>query len=655
MNQRRPVDLNAVNITDEFWSPRIHANDTSTLDGIYEHLVESGHFNNLKRVANDIRKDKQSAREQRMYRDESDIYKWIEAASYALSRRSDPNLKSKLDNAISLLESAQEDDGYLNSYFSLYALSDRWSNLIMMHELYVAGHLFEAAVAHHNATGERRLMNVAKSFADHICDEFSNRNAAPGHQEVELALVKLYRETSNQRYLEIARAFLDRRGQDDSVFAHEMSNFKSAPCSKDIFNEYQDLLFNDSGDYDGKHVQDHCPVREQSEGVGHAVRAVYMYCAMADVAMETGEEELATAVKRIWDNIIKRRMYLTGGIGSHHQNEGFTQDYHLPTDTAYAETCAAIGNVMWNHRLLQMTGKGKYGDVMEQTLYNGVLAGVSLDGRKFFYTNPLESDGNNHPLDHISQVRFRITRGRWFDTPCCPTNLARLLGSLGRYIYLIEENVISVELFITSSVEVMVGDCEVQLEQETAYPWGETIEININTDNPVEFILRLRIPGWCSDSAAAVNNSPREVDITDGHIRINRTWQDGDSVRLKLPMPVTQVEAHPSLRDVAGQLALKRGPIVYCFEDIDNDVELNQTYLPADGNFTAEYDQHLLDGIVAIHVKAHVHEHCNFESLYRAQTRSETKEMRLTAIPYYAWANRGQARMQVWMNNCDCS
>jgi DUF1680 family protein len=655
MQRKRTPDIESVDIDDEFWSPRIRTTDTAIIDAVYRRLVESGRLENLRRAADGTRGDARLACANRMYRDESDVYKWLEAASYALSRRSDPDLEARVEYLISLLERAQRDDGYLNSYFSLYAPEDRWTHLTTMHELYGAGHLFEAAVAHHEATGDTRLLDVATAFADHVCEEFASRDGAPGHQEVELALVGLFRVTDDERYLELARAFLDARGRDDSPFAREMTTPESVPCTDEIYEEYRELLFDEAGEYDGTHIQDHLPVRNQSTAVGHAVRATYMYCAMADVAMETGDEALAAAVERIWTNATRRRMYVTGGLGTDHKNEGFTADYDLPTDTAYAETCAAIGNAMWNHRMLRMTGEGKYGDVLERTLYNGVLAGVSLDGTRFFYTNPLESDGDSHPLEHVSEVRFTLRRREWYDTPCCPPNVARFLGSLGEYAYLLDGDELSVELYVGGSVRTIVDGSAVELAQETAYPWDETVEFGVAAEAPVEMALRLRIPGWCRDPTVRVNGEAVLPDVRDGHAELRRTWTDGDEVELRLPMPVTRVEAHPEVTAVAGRVALERGPVVYCFEGVDNDIHPERVRFGGDADFSAEYDPDLLDGVVVIRGEAAVTESSDGDRLYRPRTAADGRTTMMTAVPYYAWANRDRSEMRVWMRACDCT
>lgn len=647
--------LSSATIDDDFWSPRRQVNREVTLDVGYQQLVESGRFENLRRAISDSREDQQLALENRMYRDESDIYKWLEAASYALAAEPTPDLEAKIDYAISLLEDAQEDDGYLNAYFSLYAPDDRWTNHGVLHELYSAGHLFEAAVAHYEATGKRRLLDVATAFADHLCAEFDDGGGAPGHQEVELALVKLYRTTGQRQYLDLAKTFLDERGGPDSPFRRELDDPKSVHGTEKIMQGYRERFLDENGEYDGRYIQDHEPVREQSTAVGHAVRATYMYVAMADVAMETGDEELQEALERIWSNTTKKRMYVTGGLGNSHENEGFTSDYDLPNDTAYAETCASIGNILWNHRMLQLTGNGKYGDLMERTLHNGFLAGVSLDGTRFFYANPLASDGQSHPLEHVSEVRFTLKRQKWFNTPCCPPNVARFLGSLEKYVYFLDKNAVTVNLYIGGSVQTTVDGTTVTVSQETDYPWKDVVDLAVSTQKPVEMMLRPRIPGWCPDPMIAVNGDPIDPPVTDGYAEVERIWENGDELTLKLPMPVTQVDAHPELTPAAGRVALERGPVVYCFEGVDNDVTLENVCLSVDADFSAEFDEDLLGGVVALRGEGTVTDADYSDgSLYRPRTDTAPDTTTMTAIPYYAWANRDKSEMRVWMRACDC-
>lgn len=655
MAGKQTPDLADVTIDDEFWSPRVRTTDTATVEAVYRQLVDSGRFENLRRAAEGVPGDERLALENRMYRDESDVYKWLEAASYALSRRSDPDLEARVEYVVSLLEGAQSDDGYLNSYFSLHAPEDRWTNLTYMHELYSAGHLFEAAVAHHEATGGSRLLDVATAFADHIVDVFAESDGAPGHQGVELALVRLYRCTGQRRYLDLAKSFLDERGGDDSRFAREMADPDSALCTDAIYEEYRDLLFDEDGTYDGKHIQDHLPVRDQSTAVGHAVRATYMYAAMADVAMETGDEALAAAAERIWTNAVGKRMYVTGGLGNDHGNEGFTSDYDLPNDTAYAETCAAVGSIGWNHRMSRLTGEGKYGDLVERTLYNALLAGVSLDGTEFFYANPLESDGESHPLEHVSEVRFPLQRREWYDTPCCPPNVARLLASLGEYLYLIDDDELSVELYVGSSVRTSVAGSPVTVEQTTDYPWDGTVEISVRTDSPVEMTVRPRIPAWCSNPSIAIEDETVTPDVEGGHVELRRTWTDGDTLTLELPMPVRQVEARPEVTAAAGRVALQRGPVVYCLEGVDNDVALENVCLREDAEFSTEYDPDLLDGTVVVRGDATLTATGGDDALYRTRTAPANEPVTVTAVPYFAWANRDESEMRVWMRGCDCT
>ncbi len=429
---------------------------------------------------------------------DSDVAKWIEAASYSLAVFPSPALDTLLDRVIALIASAQQRDGYLNPHYTVVEPDKRWTNLRHGHELYCAGHMIEAGVAHFQATGKSTLLNVVLQYADYIDTVFGTergkRRGYCGHEEIELALIKLYRLTGNTRYLRLSQYFIEERGQSPCYFDTE-----EAPDHHRLGREYH---------------QAHLPVREQTEVVGHAVRAMYLYSAMADLAYETQDETLLSACKHLWNHLQSKRMFITGGIGSSMYNEGFSSDYDLPNETAYAETCAGIGLVLWSHRMLQLECDAQYADVMERTLYNGVLSSVSQDGTTFFYVNPLASSGN-------------IARQEWFDCACCPTNITRLLASLGQYIYAQNEQEVAVHLYVQSTVQLHIHGQQVTLRQETRYPWDEHVKLTLELEQPTSFAIRLRIPGWCSEPTLFVNNEP--VDITamseNGYVRLERTWK----------------------------------------------------------------------------------------------------------------------------------
>jgi DUF1680 family protein len=622
------VPFTKVTIDDSFWAPRIAVNRSITIPIEYEQCRETGRIDAWKL-------DWKEGREPRPHPFwDSDVAKWIEAAAYSLACHPDHELESRVDGVVELIAKAQQPDGYLNSYFSVVTPERRWTNLGMFHELYCAGHLIEAAVAYHMATGKRKLLDTVCRYADYIDSLFGpgGRDGCPGHQEIELALVALYRVTGESRYLELSRHFLDQRGKTPSFFRHEMERL---PAEEARLNRH---FFGEGAGFHSEYCQDHLPVCEQREVVGHAVRAMYMYCGMADVAGEAGNAELLRACKRLWENLCTKRMYVTGGIGPSQHNEGFTADYDLPNASAYAETCAAIGLVFWNHRLLELACDGRFADVMERALYNGVLSGVSRDGKQFFYVNPLESRGG-------------ITRRPWFDCACCPPNIARLLASLGRYVYSQSETEAVVHLYVQGSGEFEIAGRKVLITQETAYPWKESVTVRIHPEEVQTFTLALRIPGWCRAASIELNGEPlRLASLTRrGYVRIRRRWQSGDRVRLVLPMPVERIEANPAVVADAGRVALQRGPLVYCLESVDNGSNLNDVILPRESKLNAKFHPRLLGGVVAISGRARRVDRGPWRgSLYR-RAGSKTRAVRIKAVPYCLWSNRGAGEMLVWL------
>ncbi len=634
-----------VNIDDKFWTPRLQVNREVTLRHIHEQLEKAGYIDNFRKAAG----AKEGEFQGLWFNDET-VYKWLEAASYVLGKHDDPKLEDQVNEVISVIADAQEEDGYLDTYFILGEPDKKLTALGIMHELYCAGHLIQAATAHYRATGKESLLEVARKYADHIDNIFgpNKRIGYPGHPEIELALVGLYRVTGEEKYLKLAQFFVDQRGQENSPFKKELENLGSIAGGETIkfaggetIKQIYQYLFAESGRYTGHYAQDHRPVREQSEAVGHSVRAMYLYCGMADIALETGEQELIRALERLWQNMTRKRMYITGGIGSSSEGERFTSDYDLPNRDAYAETCAAIGSVMWNHRMLQLTGEARFADVMERALYNGLLSGVSIDGVKFFYINPLASDGNHH-------------RQGWFECACCPPNLARLLASLENYIYLKNDNSIFVNLYISSTGETTLNGNTITIKQETEYPWEGTVKIDISVETPSKFTLNLRIPDWCRNATLEVNGSVVDVEknIQNGYVKIDRTWNDGDHVELVLSMPVEQIKAHPAVRSDIGQIALQRGPVIYCLEEVDNSRPLHQISLPSDSSVDAAFEPEILGGVVTIKGEGRTP---NFEDwgekLYQRASETSTKPIKFKAIPYYAWDNREPGEMRVWIQS----
>lgn len=578
---------------------------------------------------------------------DSDLYKWVEAAGYLLREKRDPELEAIVDELIMTMEKAQEPDGYLNTYYTLKEPGQRFTNLMECHELYCAGHLMEAGVAYYEATGKRRLLDIACRFADLIRRTFGDGpgqiRGYDGHQEVELALVKLARATGNDAYMALAQYFIDERGKQPSFFEAEADRRgRTTHWHKGKVN------------IDHAYFQAHLPVREQQVAAGHAVRVVYMCAGMADVARETGDSALAEASERLWRNITERQMYVTGSIGAMASGEAFSVDYDLPNDTAYAETCASIGLIFFAKRMLELKPQGKVADVMERALYNTVLAGMAQDGRSFFYVNPLEvaphvCDRGNHGFNHVKPVRQE-----WFGCACCPPNIARLLSSLGDYAYTIHGDAIYSNLFIGGSGSFELGSgSSIGLKQRSALPWSGEVEYEVEVERPSEFELAVRVPGWSSGFAVKLNGEKlADLAVVDGYIRIKRLWMNHDRLELAFEMPVLRLRSHPLVRYNAGKIALQRGPFVYCLEEADNGPQLANMMLPSDSTVEPEWRDDLLGGIMTLRSSAYrlTDEGGGWDtSLYRHDTSIALAPTEAAFIPYYAWANRGKGEMTVWV------
>jgi len=625
-----------VQIDDRFWKPRLEANRRVSLPYQYQQLISSGVLGNFKRVL-----EGKTGQYAGPFWMDSDAYKWLEAASNSLATYPDLQLEQWVDETIDLIGEVQEPSGYLNTYFQLMEPDKKFTNLGMCHELYCAGHLIQAALAHYQATGKQKLLQVAINLADHIDRVFGpgKFEAADGHEEIETALVDLYRVTEIERYLNLAIFFIGQRGKGDSRLRWELGHLDEIAGKKGKPGQVNSQYFGTYENYDGRYAQDHLPVTQQTEVVGHAVRAMYLYCAMADVAHETGNPELLAALERLWENITSRRMYITGGIGPSNRNEGFTRDFDLPNDTSYAETCAAVGMIMWNHRLFQLTGEGRFADLMERVLYNGFLAGISLDSRKFFYDNPLQSAGDRH-------------RQGWFECACCPPNVARSMSSLGKYTYSQFSDGLVVNLYIQGSVQVaMTNGNLVTLYQETDYPWSGKVRLKLELAASAQFTLLLRIPGWCKEFALIVNNEMQEPVVEKGYAKLKRDWVSGDRVDLVFEMPVETIAAHPAVWQDMGRVALQRGPLVYCLEEVDHSVPVSQIMLPQDARFRTSFDSELLGGIMVIESEGLVKAVNEWEkTLYRPVGLKEScTQVPVRAIPYYAWDNRAPGSMVVWI------
>jgi DUF1680 family protein len=504
----------------------------------------------------------------------------------------------------------------------------RFTNLRDWHVIFCAGHLIEAAVAYFHTTGKRKFLDAVCRYVDHIERVFGTqpgqRRGYDGHEEIELALVKLYHAVGELRYLQLAKYFVDERGRQPHYFDIEARARGEDPAS----------YWAKTHEY----TQSHIPVREQTVPGGHAVRGMYLYSAMADLAAEYNDPELLAACRSIWRHLVAKRMYVTGGIGSSRANEGYTSDYDLPNETAYAETCAAIGLILCTHRLLQVEPDGVYADVLERVLYNGALSGVSLQGDRFFYENPLESRGNHH-------------RWEWHECSCCPPNIARLLASLGQYIYSYCENALYVHLYIGGGVVFDVDGKAIKLSQRTEYPWNGKIYLQIDADAPIVLTLAMRIPAWCRAPEIKVNEEIVIVSsmLQKGYAKLYRLWQPGDMIELELPMPIERIQAHPNVRANCGRVALQRGPLVYCFEEIDNGKNLTDVVLPREEKLDVQFEKNLLGGVAVITGKAKRRALREWENaLYKADV-STREDNGLKAIPYFAWDNREPGEMLVWI------
>ncbi len=628
----QPVPFTDVQVDDVFWLPRIETNRVVTIPFAMKKNVETNRVKNLAIAAGRA----EGKYEGRRFND-TDVYKVIEGAAYSLSVHPDPDLERQVDELVELIAAAQEEDGYL--YAARTADPDnpapgagpeRWSRLNGSHELYNAGHMYEAAVAYYQATGKTAFLDVAVKNADLLVRTFGpdKRRDYPGHQEVEIGLAKLYRTTGNRTYLELAKFFLDMRGRGQA----------GEPYAEDtpfaIYNRKP-------------YMQAHKPVLEQKEAVGHAVRASYMYTGMADVAALGGYPEYISAIDRLWENVVFKKLYLTGGIGARHTTEAFGDAYELPNESAYTETCAAVGNVFWNLRMFLLHGDAKYIDVLERTLYNGALSGVSLEGDCFFYQNPLASNGGR-------------VRSPWFEVSCCPGNITRFLPSVPGYIYAQERDALYVNLFIQNTAEIEFQGQTIRVRQETEYPWDGKVKISLFPEKGMAFTLKIRIPGWALDlpvpsdlykygelspepPALKINGLPVEIDLEKGYAQLARTWAAGDVVELRLPMPVRRVLAHESVEANRGRVALERGPLVYCAEGIDNNGRVHDIIIPDRAEFRATERPDLLQGIVAITGEVET------APAEGSGPGSVAEKRTLFAIPYYAWAHRGRGEMAVWL------
>lgn len=628
--------INQTKIKDDFWSQWIDIISTKTIPYQWKALNDEiegappSHSVENFRIAS----GQSSGTFHGMPFQDSDVYKWIEAASYSLIHYPDQELEAKIDELIELIRQAQQDDGYINTYYTVAKPNERWTDFSHGHELYCAGHLIEAAVAYYEVTNKDTLLAIANMFVDYIDSMFGiedgKRKIYPGHEEIELALMRLYKVTGNKMHLNLCIYFINERGTQPSFLLEENT----------LIGE-RDRWF--GLDYH----QAHATVREQTTAHGHAVRAMYLYTGMADIAKETGDEELKKVLKRLWNNVTNQKMYLTGGIGSQGHGERFTAEYDLPNDVAYAETCASIGLMFWAMRMLELENDRQYADVMETALYNGVLSGISLEGTKYFYVNPLEvfPSAVEERFDHKHVEPERVP---WFGCACCPPNIARLITSIGQYMYTTSENKINVHLYIGSQTEFNLDGKKFEIIQKTNYPTDGKILFDIHPEKPTTHEICLRIPAWCKDFTVKINNQVIDSPINDdGYITLSKEWKEKDTIELELPLLVEKIRANPRVRENIGKIALKRGPVVYCLEQEDNGPHLKNIFIPRDETPILNS----LDNITSLEIKGVRYEEDQWEGNLYSSHEPVRKPMMVKAVPYHIWGNRSpREEMLVWMN-----
>lgn len=656
---RREIDLKKVKIEDAFWSPRQRLVKEVVIPYQEQILgdlipgVEKSHALANFRIAAGLEEGEFYG----MVFQDSDVAKWLEGVAYSLAVMPDPELEKRADDVIATIEKAQQPDGYLNTYFTIKEPEHRWQNLLECHELYCAGHMMEAAAAYYEATGKDRLLRVTERLAGHIAERFGPGKQAgiPGHQEIEIGLMKLYHTTGNPKYLSQAQYFIDERGKNPGFFQEEA--------------EKRDWTHFGMNPSDTKYNQSFAPVREQKTAEGHSVRAVYMYTAMADLAGQTGEEELKRACETLWDNITEKRMYLTGGIGSTVEGEAFSSDYDLPGDMAYAETCASIGLVFFAKKMLGISPRGQYADVMELALYNGILSGMQLDGKRFFYVNPLEVNPG------ISGVRYGYRhvlpeRPGWYACACCPPNVVRLLMSLGIYAWSESDDTVYSHLFLGGSAEFTAA----RIAVESGYPWDGSVSYTVDPkEEGAEFTLAVRIPSWVRDKNVSYRSfaGKSETDTNgsgtgsgaadgcgtasqisgccerDGYFYIKRKWKKGDRIDITFDLPVRRIYCNTAVRSNAGCVALMRGPLVYCLEGTDNKERLQELMIPEDAEISAEpVREGALAGMTVLKLTG---VRVSSQGGLYTEKRPEITETPIRAIPYFAWGNRRVNQMNVWI------
>ncbi len=644
-NKISAIPFENVEITDKFWSTRQKINREVSILLQHQKLEENHHIDNF-RVAAGLKKGITMG----LFYLDSDLYKWMEAVSYSLQIKRDPKLEEIMENLIELIAKSQTKDGYVNTYYTTKFFEKRFTNIHITHEDYCAGHLIQAAIAHYRATGNEKFLNIAKRFGTLLVKVFlkEKKKGAPGHEEIEMALVELYRITNNKKYLNLAKEYIDRRGNIAHFKTYAMNQYLNAMITlkkaKKIEERYQFententakkvkskppeyapkftvrnalKLFKEN--INGKIYQMNMPFRNATEPVGHSVRAMYLYCGIADLYSETGEKALLKALERIWIKMTIARMYITGGIGSIPVIEGFGRDFQLENENSYSETCAAIGSAMWNWRMLNITGKCKYADLMEKVLYNGMLSGQSIDGRKYFYRNPMISQG-------------RYERTEWFVCACCPPNVARTIASLGKYIYSVSDKGVWIHQYIGSKAHYKVfGTEDFTIHQESEFPWNGSVKLRIELKRSMSFSLHLRVPIWSLETDITINKDKYNDHLSPGkYVEIIRNWNNGDIVHLNFKMEPELEIADPRVKNNIGRRAIRNGPIVYCLEQLDNPkIDIFEVVIAKKSELTVKFVPDLLGGINIIE-----------GNLANNKT--------FITVPYYAWGNRGPSKMQVW-------
>ncbi len=632
MSQYHPVRFVDVRLEGAFWKERLDTALKTTIPSQHKKLEDYGYLDSLTlpKPVPPLRFPRHANGFSVQIFWDSDVGKWIESASYALSHRRDADIEAKIEAIIDDFEKAQEPDGYLNCWYLEREPDNRFSNLRDNHELYNAGHMLEGAIAYFETTGRRRWLDIMERYVDLIARTFGTgpgqKRGYCGHPEIELALVKLYRLTGNKAHLDLAAYFVNERGnQHPHYFDVEKAD-----------RERRGIDVQRYGYANYEYSQSHAPVREQTKVVGHAVRAMYLYTAMADLAVELNDAGLRSACETLWNDVMDTKMYVTAGLGPSAHNEGFTHDYDLPNQTAYAETCASVALIFWAQRMLHFDLDGKYADILELALYNGALSGLSRDGTHYFYANPLESDGSAERWD-------------WHTCPCCTMNVSRLVASVGGYFVSTASDGVAFHLYGGISTRCVIGGTNVTLRETSNYPWSGDIRIEVLPEAAATFDVKLRVPGWSRGFTLAINGEPITTEAINGYVTLNRAWKAGDTIALNLPMPAERLYAHPGVIMDAGRVALKRGPLVYCIEEADNPGGMVQLLrLPRDAELRSTTRADLFGGAVTLTAPARVIETGDWHTLYRTSPSPET-EASLTALPYFLWANRGRGSMLVWV------